>query len=183
MLCPKCQQLVPNSSRFCNHCGAPLEEVEQGKAVGKTEEAQAPDWYLVLFDSNGNPLVSEPPEGVKRLEFGILGKQPRKWIAELRGGDKVRVLYAQGEVYHRAARPWERSDASRVRYPWTTQSEGALLLVVGHRQFRYADIRDQWVEAREREQVYVGVEDSRHSDNSGSYLGVLEVLPNSVAPR
>ena len=182
MICSKCNRQVPEGSRFCNSCGASLEEPSR-KETSPEVAFDAPQWYQALFDDRGNPRVLDPPEGVRRLEFGVLGKQPHKWLSELQSGDKVRILYAEGQVYHRAPRPWERSDAPRLRYPWTVMKEGALLLIVGSRQFRYADIKNEWVEATGREQVYVGVEDSHHKDNSGRYLGLIEVAPAASQAR
>lgn len=181
MRCPTCELENPAGARFCNQCGARIESTPSGGPSGGGESgAIAPDWFQALFDEHGNPRLLEPPKGVRRIEFGILGRQPKKWVAEANAGDRVRVLFARGEVFHRAPHPWERSDTSRARAPWTSEKEGALLLIVGPRQLRYADIRNGWVEAREREQVYVGIKDSKHDDNEGSYTGVVEVVPAAV---
>ena len=175
MLCANCGNDAPKGSAFCNRCGQRL-HLEVSSSKGE-EGQQAPTWYLTLQDTGGEPKLEEPEKGYKRIQTGISGKQARKWVAEMAAGQQVRILYADGHIRHRSRRPWERDDAQLLRYPWTDEEEGALLLIVDERAHRYADLKTDQVGADHQVQVYIGIEDSRHDDNTGSYRVILEITP------
>ncbi len=175
MLCANCGNDAPEGSSFCNRCGQRLRlEMAPPKASGVTE-SQAPAWFQELARPKRLSKEEEAKQGLRRIETAISGKQARKWVAELAAGQQARIVYADGRIRHRSRRPWERDDASLLRYPWTDEEEGALLLIVGGRALRFCDLRTDWVRADRRVQVYLGIEDSRHDDNTGSYGVVLEI--------
>ncbi len=175
MRCANCGNDAPEGSSFCNRCGQRLRLETASPSTTVGDESQPPDWYRNLVRPQRMSKEEEAEQGLRRIETAISGNQARKWIAELARGQRVRIAYADGSIRHRSRRPWERSDASLGRYPWTSEEEGALLLIVGERSHRFCDRRDEWVRADHRVQVYVGIEDSRHNDNTGSYGVVLDI--------
>ena len=177
MRCANCGNVAPDGSAFCNRCGQRLHlEVASSGTKGEAGQ-QAPAWYRELADAEGEPKLEELQKGFKRVQTGISGNQSRKWVAEMAAGQQVRILYADGHIRHRSRRPWERDDAQLLRYPWTEEDEGALLLIVDERVHRYADLKTDQVGTDRHVQVYLGIEDSRHDDNTGSYRVILEVTP------
>ena len=177
MRCANCGNDAPEGSAFCNRCGQRLQQEAVPSGTKVTGGQQAPAWYQELVDAEGRPKLEEPEKGFKRIQTGIAGNQPRKWVAEMAAGQQVRILYADGHIRHRSRRPWERDDAQLLRYPWTEEEEGALLVIVDERAHRYADLKTDQVGADHQVQVYLGIEDSRHDDNTGSYRVILEVTP------
>ena len=175
MKCANCGNDAPEGSNFCNICGQRM-RMEMAPASGSgDDQSKPPDWFRELTKPTRIPKKEEVQQGIKRIETAISGKQPRKWVAELMPGQQMRLAFADGRIRHRSRRPWERSDASLFRYPWTTEEEGALLLIVGEKPHRFSDLKTSWITTDHRVQVYLGIEDSRHSDNSGHYGAVLEV--------
>ena len=175
MRCAHCGNEPPEGSNFCNNCGQRL-RLEMAPASGSgDDQSKPPDWFRELAKPKRMTKEEQAQQGINRIETAISGKQPRKWVAELMPGQQVRLVYADGRIRHRSRRPWERSDASLFRYPWTTQEEGALLLIVGEKPHRFSDLKTSWITTDHRVQVYLGIEDSRHNDNSGHYGAVVEV--------
>ena len=177
MRCANCGNNAPEGSAFCNRCGQRLHLETVPPSKSDAEGATAPDWYLELLDTDGELKLEEPAKGFKRIQTGISGNQPRKWVAEMAAGQQVRILYADGHLRHRSRRPWERDDAQLLRYPWTSEDEGTLLLIVADQVYRFRDLKTDWVSADHHVQVYIGIEDSRHDDNTGSYRVILEITP------
>ena len=180
MQCPNCGHTPPEESRFCNICGQRL-AIQEAPATSADSPSGPPEWYRNLAELHSQGHGERPPEGTRRVEFGIAGRQPKKWVAELMPGQKVRIAFARGAIQPRSPRPWERAAAVPTRHPWTNEKEGSLLLIVENQAYRYADIRDQWVSVPDRSQVYLGIQDTRHDDNRGDYGGVLEITePDAV---
>ena len=177
MRCANCGNDAPEGSAFCNRCGQRLQQEVAPSGTKGTGGQQAPAWYQELVDADGEPKLEEPEKGFKRIQTGISGKQARKWVAEMAAGQQVRILYADGHIRHRSRRPWERDDAQLLRYPWTDEEEGALLLIVDEQVYRFRNLKTDRVGADHHVQVYLGIEDSRHNDNTGSYRVILEVTP------
>lgn len=177
MRCANCDNNAPEGSAFCNRCGQRLHQEAVPSGTKGTGEQQAPVWYQELMDAEGQPKLEDPAKGYKRIQTGISGNQPHKWVAEMAAGQQVRILYADGHIRHRSRRPWERDDAQLLRYPWTSEDEGTLLLIVADKVYRFRDLKTDWVSADHHVQVYLGIEDSRHDDNTGSYRVILEVTP------
>lgn len=176
MQCPKCHNKATAESKFCNICGQRLPMAVVGSTSAQhTDSESVPQWYRSALNKQDQPNLDPTISGVRRIQFGIAGRQPRKWLAELGPGDRVRIAFAEGAIQHRKLRPWEKHGQLPLRRPWTTKKEGALLLLIENQAYRYADIRHEWVTNQDRSQVYVGIEDKRHQDNQGEYQGIIEI--------
>ena len=175
MQCPNCGNEPPEGSAFCNRCGQRLRLEPAPPSTSRPGTAERPAWYRDLVVPEKKSKREEQETGIHRIQMAISGKQPRKWVAELLAGQQVRITYADGHIRHRTRRPWEGTDASLLRYPWTDEEEGALLLIVGDKPHRFSDLKTGWVAADHRVQVYLGIEDARHDDNTGHYGAVLEI--------
>jgi len=173
--CTNCGGKPPKGSIFCNNCGQRLQREIASVSGLDADESRPPEWFRRVSKPKRLTKEEETRQGIKRIETAISGKQPRKWVAEMMPGQRVRLAYADGRIHHRSRRLWERDEASLVRNPWTAEQEGALLLIVGEKPHRFIDLKTSWISTDHRTQVYLGIEDTRHSDNSGHYGAVVEV--------
>ena len=119
--------------------------------------------------------MKEPKREVQRIEFGLAGAQARKWVAEVMPDQSIRIVEARGSITIKKSLLWKSEHDKSVRIPETEEKEGALLLIIGSQFYKYREIKNQWIVVSKRSQVYIGVQDSRHDDNKGTYSGILEI--------
>jgi len=121
-----------------------------------------------------NMKAEQNPE-VQRIEFALSGAQARKWVAEVIPDQLIRIVDAKGSIIIKKSPVWKRRSDGAVRTPETSEKEGALLLIIGSQLYKYGDIKNKWIVIGKRSQVYIGIQDSRHDDNKGTYSGILEI--------
>ena len=119
--------------------------------------------------------IKEEKREVQRIEFGLAGAQARKWVAEVMPDQSIRIVEAKGSITIKKSLVWKSQYDKSLRIPETKEKEGALLLIIGSQVYKYREIKNQWIAINKRSQVYIGVQDSRHDDNKGTYSGILEI--------
>ncbi len=119
--------------------------------------------------------IKEEKREVQRIEFGLAGAQARKWVAEVMPDQLIRIVEAKGSITIKKSLVWKSQYDKSLRIPETKEKEGALLLIIGSQVYKYREIKNQWIAINKRSQVYIGVQDSRHDDNKGTYSGILEI--------
>ena len=119
--------------------------------------------------------IKEEKREVQRIEFGLAGPQARKWVAEVMPDQSIRIVEAKGSITIKKSLVWKNQYDKSLRIPETKEKEGALLLIIGSQVYKYREIKNQWIVINKRSQVYIGVQDSRHDDNKGTYSGILEI--------
>ena len=87
----------------------------------------------------------------------------------------IRIVEANGSITIKKSLVWKNQYDKSLRIPETKEKEGALLLIIGSQVYKYREIKNQWIVINKRSQVYIGVQDSRHDDNKGTYSGILEI--------
>ena len=119
--------------------------------------------------------IKEEKREVQRIEFGLAGAQARKWVAEVMPDQSIRIVEAKGSITIKKSLVWKNQYDKSLRIPETKEKEGALVLIIGSQVYKYREIKNQWIVINKRSQVYIGVQDSRHDDNKGTYSGILEI--------
>ena len=119
--------------------------------------------------------IKEEKREVQRIEFGLAGALARKWVAEVMPDQSIRIVEAKGSITIKKSLVWKNQYDKSLRIPETKEKEGALLLIIGSQVYKYREIKNQWIVINKRSQVYIGVQDSRHDDNKGTYSGILEI--------
>ena len=119
--------------------------------------------------------IKEEKREVQRIEFGLAGAQARKWVAEVMPDQSIRIVEAKGSITIKKSLVWKSQYDKSLRIPETKEKEGALLLIIGSQVYKYRDVKSKWIVIGTRSQVYIGIQDSRHDDNKGTYSGILEI--------
>ena len=127
------------------------------------------------YSMNEDNIEAQEKREIQRIEFGLSGAQARKWVAEVIPGQSIRIVGAEGSITVKKSLVWKSQHDRSIRTPETAEKEGALLLIIESDLYKYKDIKNKWIVIAKRSQVYIGIQDSRHDDNKGTYSGILEI--------